>query len=593
MAQIREELILYDRFTNTFTSYIRQGEQAAGVTRQAQQATEQFSKSQQTAAASVSGLTSKLQGLVGSYLGLQGLRGLVNLSDTMASTTARLNSMNDGLQTTAELNNMIFQSAQRSRGAYQATADMVAKLGTLAGDAFGSSAEVGAFAEQINKQMVLSGASTMGAQAVMLQLTQAMSSGVLRGEELNSILEQAPTIAQAIADYLGVTTGEMRELASEGRVTAEVVKAAMFSAAEETNAKFEQMPMTWGQVWTSFQNIALKALQPVLNGVNWMANHIDDALDWVSEHADGVAAVLAGLGAVALVVGAQMAASALMSAASWAVANWPILMVGAAVSMLIYMALKAGATFEQVGGVIGGVFGTIYASVMNKAIIPLQRAFAAFVNFIGNVFNDPVTSIKVLFYDMFLFVLEGIGNLAHGIEDLLNKIPGVSLDLTSKIDSLTNSVRAARQNAIDSGNYTEYVKAWDYVDYADAWNQGSKIGAQVGNAIENFSLSDTIGGFASSLYDGVSGTLGSIAADVGSIKSNVSMSEEDLRSLVDMAERQYVNNINLTTRAPVINVHGQNTGNSPADTRAFMNTLTRMLAEQTASSSDLTTAQVF
>ena len=593
MAQIREELILYDRFTNTFTSYIRQGEQAAGVTRQAQQATEQFSKSQQTAAASVSGLTSKLQGLVGSYLGLQGLRGLVNLSDTMASTTARLNSMNDGLQTTAELNNMIFQSAQRSRGAYQATADMVAKLGTLAGDAFGSSAEVVAFAEQINKQMVLSGASTMGAQAAMLQLTQAMSSGVLRGEELNSILEQAPTIAQAIADYLGVTTGEMRELASEGRVTAEVVKAAMFSAVEETNAKFEQMPMTWGQVWTSFQNIALKALQPVLNGVNWMANHIDDALDWVAEHADGVAAVLAGLGAVALVVGAQMAASALMSAASWAVANWPILMVGAAVSMLIYMALKAGATFEQVGGVIGGVFGTIYASVMNKAIIPLQRAFAAFVNFIGNVFNDPVTSIKVLFYDMFLFVLEGIGNLAHGIEDLLNKIPGVSLDLTSKIDSLTNSVRAARQNAIDSGNYTEYVKAWDYVDYADAWNQGSKIGAQVGNAIENFSLSDTIGGFASSLYDGVSGTLGSIAADVGSIKSNVSMSEEDLRSLVDMAERQYVNNINLTTRAPVINVHGQNTGNSPADTRAFMNTLTRMLAEQTASSSDLTTAQVF
>ena len=593
MAQIREELILVDKFTGAFTRYYRLGGQAADVTQKAQQATEQFSKSQKAAADSVSGLTSKLRSLVGSYLGLRGLQGIINLSDTMASTTARLNSMNDGLQTTAELSGMIFQSAQRSRGAYQATADMVAKLGTLAGDAFGSSAEVVAFAEQINKQMVLSGASTMGAQAAMLQLTQAMSSGVLRGEELNSILEQAPTIAQAIADYLGVTTGEMRELASEGRVTAEVVKAAMFSAAEETNAKFEQMPMTWGQVWTSFQNIALRAMQPVLNGVNWMANHIDDALDWVAEHADGVAAVLAGLGAVALVVGAQMAGSALMSAASWAVANWPILLVGAAVSMLIYMALKAGATFEQVGGVIGGVFGTIYAFAMNNAIVPLQRAFAAFVNFIGNVFNDPVTAIKVLFYDMFLFVLEGIGNLAHGIEDLLNKIPGVSLDLTSKIDSLTNSVRAARQNAIDSGNYTEYVKAWDYVDYADAWNQGSKIGAQVGNAIENFSLSDTIGGFASSLYDGVSGTLGSIAADVGSIKSNVSMSEEDLRSLVDMAERQYVNNINLTTRAPVINVHGQNTGNSPADTRAFMNTLTRMLAEQTASSSDLTTAQVF
>lgn len=156
---------------------------------------------------------------------------------------------------------------------------MVAKLGNLAGEAFGSTAEVVAFAEQINKQMVLSGASNTAKDAAMLQLTQAMSSGVLRGEELNSILEQTPTIAKTIEEYMGVTTGEMREMASEGAITAEVVKNAMFAAADETNAKFEQMPMTWGQVWTSAQNIALETFQPLLDVVGQFASFIGENMD--------------------------------------------------------------------------------------------------------------------------------------------------------------------------------------------------------------------------------------------------------------------------------------------------------------------------
>lgn len=588
MAQIREELILYDRFTNTFTSYIRQGEQAAGVTRQAQQATEQFSKSQQTAAASVSGLTSKLQGLVGSYLGLQGLRGLVNLSDTMASTTARLNSMNDGLQTTAELNNMIFQSAQRSRGAYQATADMVAKLGTLAGDAFGSSAEVVAFAEQINKQMVLSGASTMGAQAAMLQLTQAMSSGVLRGEELNSILEQAPTIAQTIADYLGVTTGEMRELASEGRVTAEVVKAAMFSAAEETNAKFEQMPMTWGQVWTSFQNIALKALQPVLSGINWLSNNIEI----IGPIVLGVAAafvvytVAANGAAVAAKVwtAAQAGLNAVLALNPVGIVIMAIVLLIAAIYAVVGAVNKATDSSISSTGIIAGAFAVLGAFIFNQFVVPVQNVLAALGNFIGNLFTKPVDTVKLLFLDLATTVLGHVSAIAHGIEGLVNKIPGVSVDMTSAIDSLYNQVQTAAQGTRAS-SWTEYFNTWDKINLGDAWDAGYNWGSNLFSG-----LSGSPFGFD---YDEYLDSLPGLTADVGAIKNSVSMSEEDLRSLVDMAERQYVNNINLTTRAPVINVHGQNTGNSPADTRAFMNTLTRMLAEQTASSSDLTTAQVF
>ena len=268
MAKIAEELILYDRFSNTFTSYIKQAETAANATKAARTATQQMEQAQKAASASTDTLSRSLKSLAGGYLGLQGLRSVLNLSDTITATTARLDMMNDGLQTTAELNSMIWQSAQRARGAYAGTASFVAQLGNLAGNAFSSNAEIVAFAEQINKQIALSGTSAAGASAAILQLTQGLSSGALRGEELNSVLEQTPMIAKTIADYMGVTTGEMRELASQGAVTAEVVKNAMFAAADETNAKFEQMPMTWSQVWTQMQNMAIKALEPVLGAVS-------------------------------------------------------------------------------------------------------------------------------------------------------------------------------------------------------------------------------------------------------------------------------------------------------------------------------------
>ena len=251
MAAINETLRLRDRFSATFGKYLAQAKRASTATRE---------------------LTGLMGRVAGAVVSMRGAQQLLSMADAVSQTTARLNRMNDGLQTTAELNNMIYQSAQRSRGAYQDTAGMVAKLGTLAGDAFHSTAETVAFAEQLNKQISLSGASTQGAQAAMLQLTQAMSSGTLRGEELNSILEQTPTIAQAIAKYMGVSIGEMRELASEGQVTANVVKNAMFAAAEETNAAFESMPKTWGQIWTGMKNDALMAFQPVLQKISELAN---------------------------------------------------------------------------------------------------------------------------------------------------------------------------------------------------------------------------------------------------------------------------------------------------------------------------------
>lgn len=201
-----------------------------------------------------------------------GAKKIIELSDTLSQTKARLDLMNDGMQTTAELQNMISQAAKNSRGSYQAMADMVAKLGINAGDAFSSTAEIVDFAEQVNKQFTISGAGAQEASAASLQLTQALASGVLRGDELNSIFEQAPTLIRTVADHLGVSVGSIREMASEGEITADIVKTALLEAADETNKKFEAMPKTFGQVWTDVKNQAMFAFQPMLEKLNEIAN---------------------------------------------------------------------------------------------------------------------------------------------------------------------------------------------------------------------------------------------------------------------------------------------------------------------------------
>lgn len=232
-------------------------------------------KSASGAGNALGGLGKKLAGVVSVAAAVGGVKSILNLSDEMASIKARTDLMNDGLQSTGELQDAIFQSAQRARGAYQGTADAVAKMGILAKDAFSSNDETVAFMEQVNKQFAISGTSAEGRSAAMLQLTQAMGSGTLRGEELNSVLEQAPTIVQTIAKSLGVSTGELRNMAAEGKITSSVVKSSLLSAADETNAKFESMPMTFGQTLSSAKNIAVYGSQDIMQSINDVINGKD------------------------------------------------------------------------------------------------------------------------------------------------------------------------------------------------------------------------------------------------------------------------------------------------------------------------------
>lgn len=674
MAAVREELVLVDRFSAAFGRFLNLMSRAAGAGKTAAASQTQFegaarmagtSLDQMAGAAteaataqerldsavdraasstqelgdaagkasgnqdkmnrsmnqgqnSAAGLERRMLGLAKAYLSLRTARAFVDLSDTMTQTTARLDRMNDGLQTTAQLQDMIYQAAQRSRGNYQETVDMVGKLGTMAGEAFSSNAELVAFAEQINKQFKLAGTSTQGAQAAMLQLTQAMSSGVLRGEELNSVLEQAPTIAQTIAKHMGVTTGQMRELASEGKITAQVVKEAIFAAAEETNAAFESIPLTFSQAWTMAGNAAVNSFRPALQKLNDLLNSelgqkavnglisgfellgsaAGGAIDLmaagaqlVADNWDLVEALLWGLAAAALVAGGSMAAAAMTSAVAWAAANWPLLLIVGSVALIIYMARQMGFTWEEIGGIVGGVFGFMYAAAMNNFIVPTQNVLANFANFVGNFLNGSAAAVKALFWDMAASGLSYISKLAHGMEELINSIPGMQISFAYKVDNLYGKVKQASQNVKDASGWKEYVKAWDFVDYS----AGVNVGRAAGRALDNFNAGDLLSGFSGSSANyaamldasGIPGSLDAIGKDTAAIKRSVSLSEEDMKLLVDMAERQYVNNIRLTAQTPIINVNGQNTGDAELDRQRLADALQAILMEQAASHTDL------
>lgn len=276
------------------------------------------------------GLWSKLKGIAATVGGLAAAKKIIGISDDLASTRARLNLLVDDNGSVSELEKKIMASAQRSRSAYFDTASAVAKLGLNAGAAFDNDMDqVIAFMEQVNKQFVIGGATAQEQSNAMIQLTQAMAAGALRGEELNSILDGAPGIARAIEEYMGVAEGSIKQYAEQGLVTAEVVKNALFEMADETNAKFESMPKTWAQIWTSMQNKALSIFNPILTKINQIANS-----EQFTKVTDGIINGLAGVASVATVV-----LDLLISGASLVVDNWswlsPIIL-GVATALGVY-----------------------------------------------------------------------------------------------------------------------------------------------------------------------------------------------------------------------------------------------------------------
>lgn len=298
--------------------------------RQANNEQQKFNNSIRGGSNSANGLLSIIKKVAIAAGGIAGINKVLNISDELASTKARLNLLVDDGGSVEALEQKIMASAQRSRSAYFDTASAVAKLGLNAGNAFnGDMDQVIAFMEQVNKRFVIGGATAQEQSNAMIQLTQAMAAGALRGEELNSILEGAPGIARAIEKYMGIAEGSIKTVAQEGKVTAEVVKNAMFAMADETNAKFDSMPKTWAQIWVDMKNQALSMFAPILTKINQLGNS--------AKFQKVTTGLINGLAAVANV--ASSALDILIAVASVFVDNWGIiqpLVLGIAAAMLLY-----------------------------------------------------------------------------------------------------------------------------------------------------------------------------------------------------------------------------------------------------------------
>lgn len=630
MPAISETLKLVDQFSSTYQSFLSYTERSAAAAESldkkldslmSQSGTQLVSAAQRTNAlleeqlqtvkqitssqnqqtnavnrtqSAASSLLSTVGRIAALFGGAQILGAAVRYSDSMSTATARLNLMNDGLQTTAQLQEMIYQSAQRSRAPYLDTISIVSRLGQNARDAFSSNQETIQFAETLSKMFKIAGSSQEEMASASLQLTQALSSGVLRGEELNAVFEAAPNVIQEIADYLGVPIGQIRDMASEGQISAEVVKNALLSAADDVNRGLESIPRTFSDAWTEIGNDALVGLQPLFdalqdfvnsdmgqgaiealavgffalgNAAAGAVNGIVSLLSFLGQNLNLIIGVLAGVAVAfflmkfqAIAAGIASIASAAASAVAWLAANWPLLLIVAAVAGMIVMFSQAGVSVQDLGGIIGGVFGTIYAVIYN-VIATVWNIIAAFAEFFANVFNNPLRAVAQLFSSVFDAILGIVETVAGAIDSLLG----------TNMAGAVSGFRSSMQSWVDEkfGKNEIQIDRMEQLDVAATSAEWAAQGRNLGSQIQG--LGDQLGGLsdmlgsgpqsitmpgtsASSLGDLDIGSVGTVD-NVKNVDGEVSLSDESLEIYRDLAQRRYMAQVELQTLAPEITVN--------------------------------------
>ena len=529
---------------------------------------------------------------------------LIELADTMTQTRARLNLITGDLEKTSALQDQIMASANRSRASYQTTADAVAKMGIMAKDAFTTNGvlntdELIAFTELINKQFTIAGTSTQGVESAMLQLTQAMASGVLRGEELNSIFEQAPTIIQTIADHLGVPIGEIRAMAAEGQITADIVKNAMLGSADEINTQFEAMPYTFAQVWTMIQNILLEAFGPLIQAIG-------SAAQWIYDNWSTIEPILMSIGLAVLMVagtlGVAKVATLAMTVAQKGLnasllANpivWIVALIGLVIGAIVAWVKSIGglknaweicklAIMVAWNAIKLGFFVGIYfvLDLIDKLKLGWQRAGVAIANFIG----DMKVSVLTILQNM----INGAIDLINNFIKLINKIPGVNI---STIEHVTFATTAAAENEAAKQARADELAAYEQ-ELADA-----KAGRDAHIDSLQAELDSSVDALASAytqakaeaaanssneqdLMAGLGEDGASIAENTGSVASSLKETNEDLKYMRDLAEQEAINR--FTTAEVKIDMTGMtNRIDSNMDLDGVIYTFTEGFAEALA-----------
>lgn len=567
------------------------------------------------------GIFSNLKNIVSGLIGLYAIKKSMETLDNLSNISARLNLINDGSQTLAQLQDKIYRAAQESRGEYTLMSSSVGKLGILARDAFKTNDEAIYFVEQMNKQFKIGGASIQEQSSAMYQLTQAMAAGKLQGDEFRSIMENAPLLARAISKEMKVPMGDLKKMGSDGKITAQIIKNAMINSAKETDAQFKKIPMTFGDIGNLIKNKFMIGLIPIQQSITNLFNS-SGGMAFVNALASGlkivvmvlsgllnlivsigaffqqnwniIQPILIGIGSAFLLWGVTqipmlitklwlMVTPILAQAAAWAAVNWPILLIGAAIGLLLFAMIKFGNIVVKVVGVVGGIFGTLFAFLFNN--------FAYFANivlsvaeFFINVWRDPIYAVKKLFFDLAINALSFLTNIAKGIEGIINKIPGLNVNMTGGMTGLLDKLKTERDNLKSDKDVVKLTRL-NQVSYGDAFNKGQQIGEKVGqfavNGVQN--IAGMIGNKFNSLLDSQDNLFGKGNSQIGSIKSDVKINAEDIKLLRDVAEREAINKI--STLAPNITVKFGDVRET-ADVNVVANRIKEMLEQQIALSAE-------
>lgn len=532
----------------------------------------EFSRTSQKAA----NLGSTVTRTVATVATLATVKATLNLSDQLALTEARLNNVNDGLQTTAELQRMIFDSAQRARGNYQQMAQTVANLKAQTGDTFSSIRETVAFTELLNKQFKIAGTDATQISSVMYNLTQALATGVLRGQDLNIVMSNAPQIAQRIARYMGVSVGELRKMAEQGQITSDVVKNAIMGSAEDIENQFQKIPATFSDSMQKLKNVGLwlfrpigeminrginskgfeQAMNGIATGIAYAANLaqrgfnlIGRGIEFVRNNMSTFGPIIAGAAAGMLFYAASTGAAAVASAL---LAN-PLVLIGALLGFIVGYLHNVADTGHTVFGDLAGSALGAYEAMMNGIKIA-GNFILSVAEGIANGWNNTIFTIKNAFWNFVQATVNGVNVLV----DALNKIPGINIGAVS--------------NPLDMPDQKERVQfeRFETTSMADAFRSGYAKGADWGDQKQNAVMDEfaDLNKNVTELMGG--GSFGDFMAameankplgagdkvNVGSVDKvkDVKLSDEDVALYRDLAERRYMNNIELKTLAPNISV---------------------------------------
>lgn len=566
----------------------------------------------------------------GTEMALDKISGMVAKADMYSGMQARLEMIAGSQAEAVRLNDQIYASALRARGSYETMADSVSKIGLSAREAFPDPREIVPFVENVQKLFTIGGTGAEEQKNAMLQLTQALGSGRLQGDELRSIAEAAPMLNQVIADYMGVSIGEIKQLGAEGKITADIIKNAMLSATDEINAKFDQIPLKWQDVWTNITTRGDRALMPVYTAISDMANSpaamafadnavlavqvFSAALLGLMNNAEYlynifnrydafivpvlwmIVAAMAASRAQTLLAAGAAGAHAVASAAETAAiialtvaqdglnvamaANpWTWILYGIiAVVGAIYLGVAAVNEYADTNisatGLIAAAFMTAYAIISN-IIAGQWNMFISFAEFLANVFVDPVSATYNLFANIWNGIVDLVGVAIENIIGMIAEIPGIS-----KVVDIDTNFKAADYKLdlkkIDGGvDLSDYrMGMLDYGNEAD-WAYNAAANWSFGDMLPELPGVDPVSG--ASELSGIKDGIDNVAGNTKAIKDAMDIVDEDLKFYRDMAEQEVINR--YTTARVDIKVENQNNIASEVDADGMITHLIDQLGE--------------